>query len=84
MEAPLGAGPRLHRHPYPEVFVVGPANVPHGFTNTGVPPLQDEDAVFQPLRPEEGRWYGGGRAYTLAELVDHRALPYRYDALFTV
>ena len=53
-----GAGPKLHRHPYPEVFVVesgeatfqlgdevivvtaghvvvGPSNVPHGFTNTG-------------------------------------------------
>lgn len=53
-----GIGPPLHRHPYPEVFVVesgqgtfqlgddkivavggeiviGPANVPHGFTNTG-------------------------------------------------
>jgi len=53
-----GAGPRLHRHPYPEVFViesgqatiqlgedevvavggqiaVAPADVPHGFTNTG-------------------------------------------------
>jgi mannose-6-phosphate isomerase-like protein (cupin superfamily) len=53
-----GGGPRLHRHPYPEVFivesgqatfrlgdkeivvpeghvVVGPSNVPHGFTNTG-------------------------------------------------
>jgi mannose-6-phosphate isomerase-like protein (cupin superfamily) len=58
-----GAGPRLHRHPYPEVFVVesgeasfqlgdatmvvrggqlvvGPANVPHGFTNTGTGPLR--------------------------------------------
>jgi mannose-6-phosphate isomerase-like protein (cupin superfamily) len=53
-----GVGPRLHRHPYAEVFivesgeatfqlgdetvvvpgghiVVGPPNVPHGFTNTG-------------------------------------------------
>jgi quercetin dioxygenase-like cupin family protein len=53
-----GAGPRLHRHPYPEVFVVesgqatfqlgddeivahggqiaiAPADVPHGFINTG-------------------------------------------------
>jgi quercetin dioxygenase-like cupin family protein len=58
VDAPPGAGPRLHQHPYPEVFVVesgeasfqlgedttvvrggqvvvGPANVPHGFTNTG-------------------------------------------------
>ena len=53
-----GAGPKLHRHPYAEVFVVeegeatfrlgdrkivvpaghvvvGPPDVPHGFTNTG-------------------------------------------------
>ena len=53
-----GVGPKLHRHPYPEVFVVesgeatfqlgnetivvteghvviGPPNVPHGFTNSG-------------------------------------------------
>jgi quercetin dioxygenase-like cupin family protein len=53
-----GSGPRLHRHPYAEVFVIesgqatfqlgddeivarggqiaiAPANVPHGFTNTG-------------------------------------------------
>ena len=53
-----GGGPAVHRHPYPEVFiveageatfvlgdervvvseghvVVGPSNVPHGFTNTG-------------------------------------------------
>ena len=58
VNAAPGAGPRLHRHPYAEVFVVesgearfqlgdeamvvrggevvvGPANVPHGFTNTG-------------------------------------------------
>jgi quercetin dioxygenase-like cupin family protein len=58
VDAPPGAGPKLHRHPYPEVFlvesgqasfqlgddtmivhggqiVVGPANVPHGFTNAG-------------------------------------------------
>jgi mannose-6-phosphate isomerase-like protein (cupin superfamily) len=63
VHAPPGAGPRLHRHPYPEVFVVesgearfqlgddtlvvhggqvvvGPANVPHGFTNTGTGPLR--------------------------------------------
>jgi quercetin dioxygenase-like cupin family protein len=53
-----GVGPKLHRHPYPEIFivhsgqatfqlgdasivveeghvVVGPPDVPHGFTNTG-------------------------------------------------
>jgi quercetin dioxygenase-like cupin family protein len=63
VHAPPGAGPRLHRHPYPEVFVVesgeasfqlgddtlvvhggqivvGPANVPHGFTNRGTEPLR--------------------------------------------
>jgi quercetin dioxygenase-like cupin family protein len=63
VHAPPGAGPRLHRHPYPEVFVVesgearfqlgddarvvrggeiviGPANVPHGFTNTGTGELR--------------------------------------------
>ncbi len=58
VHAPPGAGPRVHRHPYPEVFVVeegratftlgsaevlveaghvvvGPPDVPHGFTNSG-------------------------------------------------
>jgi len=63
VHAAPGAGPRLHRHPYPEVFVVesgeasfqlgddtlvvrggqivvGPATVPHGFTNTGTEPLR--------------------------------------------
>jgi quercetin dioxygenase-like cupin family protein len=63
VHAPPGAGPRLHRHPYAEVFVVeagearfqlgddtmvvrggqivvGPANVPHGFTNTGTGELR--------------------------------------------
>ena len=63
VHAAPGAGPRLHQHPYPEVFVVesgeasfqlgddtlvvrggeivvGPANVPHGFTNTGTGQLR--------------------------------------------
>jgi quercetin dioxygenase-like cupin family protein len=63
VDAPPGAGPRLHQHPYPEVFVVesgeasfqlgedttvvrggqvvvGPPNVPHGFTNTGTGQLR--------------------------------------------
>lgn len=58
VHAPPGAGPKVHRHPYAEVFVVeageatfelgddqivvtqghvvvGPPDVPHGFTNTG-------------------------------------------------
>jgi mannose-6-phosphate isomerase-like protein (cupin superfamily) len=61
--APPGAGPALHRHPYPELFlveageakfsvgdaefvaragevVVGPAEVPHGFTNAGAVELR--------------------------------------------
>lgn len=54
-------------------------------THTGVPPLQDKDAIFQPLRPEEGRWLARrGRTYTLNQLVDHQALAYTYDALYTV
>ena len=58
-----GVGPRLHRHPYAEVFIVeageatfqlgdqtvvvaeghvviGPPDVPHGFTNTGAGELR--------------------------------------------
>lgn len=58
-----GAGPKLHLHPYPEVFVIesgqatfqvgddrilatggqiviGPAGIPHGFTNTGTGELR--------------------------------------------
>jgi mannose-6-phosphate isomerase-like protein (cupin superfamily) len=58
-----GVGPKVHTHPYPEVFVVesgeatfrlgndevvvqggqvvvGPSNVPHGFTNTGTGELR--------------------------------------------
>jgi hypothetical protein len=53
-------------------------------TNSGIPPLTGDDAVFQPLRPEEGAWYGGGKTYPLSMLVDHAALPYGYDALFKV
>jgi quercetin dioxygenase-like cupin family protein len=63
VHAPPGAGPQLHQHPYPEVFVVesgeasfqlgddtmvvrggqivvGPANIPHGFTNIGTGQLR--------------------------------------------
>jgi hypothetical protein len=46
------------------------------------PPLQGEDAVFQPLRPEEGAWYGGGRRYALGDLAGTAGLPYRYAGLF--
>ena len=58
-----GVGPKVHRHPYPEVFIVesgeatftlgdetavveaghvviGPSNVPHGFTNSGTGELR--------------------------------------------
>jgi mannose-6-phosphate isomerase-like protein (cupin superfamily) len=63
VHAPPGAGPKVHRHPYAEVFVVesgeatfqlgdeqivvtqghvvvGPPDVPHGFTNTGTGELR--------------------------------------------
>jgi mannose-6-phosphate isomerase-like protein (cupin superfamily) len=63
VHAPPGEGPRLHRHPYAEVFivesgratfrlgddemtvqaghvVVGPPDVPHGFTNSGTGELR--------------------------------------------
>jgi hypothetical protein len=48
------------------------------------PPLTGDNAEFQPIRPEDGAWYGGGRTYHVADLVDHGGLTYRYDALFTV
>jgi hypothetical protein len=53
-------------------------------THTDVPQLEGEDRLFQPLRLEEGRWYGGGRTYTLDQLVDHEAMAYTYDTLYTV
>jgi mannose-6-phosphate isomerase-like protein (cupin superfamily) len=66
VEAQPGEGPRLHRHPYVETFillegtatftvgdetvvanpgdiVVGPANVPHRFVNTGTGILRQID-----------------------------------------
>ena len=66
VEAQPGEGPRLHRHPYAETFillegtatftvgheqimahagdiVVGPANVPHRFVNTGTGILRQID-----------------------------------------
>ena len=51
-------------------------------SHTGEPPLTGEDAVFQPLRRSEGRWYGGGRRYQLSQLTGADALPYRYDRIF--
>jgi mannose-6-phosphate isomerase-like protein (cupin superfamily) len=65
-DGPPGSGPRLHRHPYPEIFVIqegqatftvgdetievaagqiviGPANIPHKFINSGDGPLLQLD-----------------------------------------
>jgi hypothetical protein len=52
--------------------------------NTGKPPLEGDDAIFNPITAGEGAWYGGGKTYTLDELTAHDALPYAYDALFEV
>jgi mannose-6-phosphate isomerase-like protein (cupin superfamily) len=66
VDVPPGGGPRLHRHPYLELFIVhegtatftvgdatydvaagqiviGPADVPHTFINTGTGPLRQTD-----------------------------------------
>jgi mannose-6-phosphate isomerase-like protein (cupin superfamily) len=66
VDVPPGGGPRLHRHPYLELFIVhegtatftvgdttydvaagqiviGPADVPHAFVNTGTGPLRQTD-----------------------------------------
>jgi hypothetical protein len=51
-------------------------------THTEEPPLEEEDAIFQPLTRREGAWYGGGRRYKLADLTGAEDLPYRYDAVF--
>lgn len=51
-------------------------------THSDPPPLQGDDRLFQPLKPDEGAWYGGGKSYTLDELLDEEHLPYHYDALF--
>lgn len=47
-------------------------------SHTGLPQLTGEDAQFQPLTPQEGAWYGGGRLYSLTELTPTQDLPYRY------
>jgi mannose-6-phosphate isomerase-like protein (cupin superfamily) len=75
-----GVGPRLHRHPYAEVFVVesgeatfqlgdqsflarqgqvivGPPDIPHGFTNTGRTELR-LTAIHGAARFDT-RWVGG-------------------------
>ena len=43
------------------------------------PPLDGQDAVFQPLTRKEGAWYGGGRRYQLSQLSLRSGLPYHYD-----
>jgi hypothetical protein len=50
--------------------------------HANLPPLEGEDAIFNPLTASEGAWYGGGKTYTLDELTQHDGLPYTYDALF--
>jgi Spy/CpxP family protein refolding chaperone len=51
-------------------------------SHSGGPDLTGEDATFQPIRPLEASWYGGGRLRRLADLTDLSALPYRYDRAF--
>jgi len=50
-------------------------------SHTGLPPLTGEDASFQPIPAKQGAWYGGGRVYSLRELVRSQTLPYRYADL---
>ena len=50
--------------------------------NDGKPPLEGDDAVFEPMSPDSAEWYGGGATYTLDELTDHGWLPYAYDEPF--
>lgn len=51
-------------------------------THDEAPPLTGDLAIFDPLTPEEGSWYGGGVSRTLDELVDRDGLGYGYDATF--
>jgi tyrosinase-like protein len=52
-------------------------------SHAGGPDLTGEDATFQPVRPLEARWYGGGGLYRLEQLSDVPGLPYRYDRPFS-
>jgi hypothetical protein len=54
-----------------------------GLSHEGGHELTGEDATFQPMRPLEGAWYGGGRLYRLDQLTDVPGLPYRYDRVFS-
>ncbi|HEY4408738.1 MAG TPA: tyrosinase family protein [Acidimicrobiia bacterium] len=51
-------------------------------SHTGLPPLTGDDAKFEPLLPQQGAWYGGGRLYSLNDLAPTQNLPYRYAELF--
>ena len=51
-------------------------------THTGLPPLSGDDAEFQPIPPDQGARYGGGRLYSLGDLAPTDKLPYRYAELF--
>lgn len=51
-------------------------------SHPGLPELTGEDTEFQPVLPEQGDWYGGGRIYTLHDLAPPQRLPYRYAELF--
>ena len=51
-------------------------------SHPGLPDLTGEDTEFQPLLPEQGEWYGGGRVHNLSDLTPAQKLPYRYDDLF--
>lgn len=50
--------------------------------NDGKPPLEGDDAVFEPMSPGSAEHYGGGATYTLDQLTDHESLPYEYEELF--
>ena len=58
----------------------------HWFTwgqrHAGRPPLEGEDAKFQPISPAIGATWGGGNVYTVEELSDLGSLPFTYDAPF--
>lgn len=51
-------------------------------THSGDPPLEGDDALFQPIPEDIGAVYGGGRMYTLDQMTDVDGLPFRYDAPF--
>jgi hypothetical protein len=48
----------------------------------GKPPLTGDDTIFAPMTSSQGKWYGGGRTYSLDQLTNHVGLGYAYDAPF--